>query len=63
MIPRQKPCFDVRPDEWGVYDPEQAGLAAVLDHLESRLEQLRLSEPTPRAAAMRDAHARRKDSK
>jgi hypothetical protein len=35
-------------DEWGIYDPDQAGLAAVLD----RVEALRRLGPEPDAKAM-----------
>jgi hypothetical protein len=44
-------------DEWGIYDPEQAGLAAVLERVEAR----RRATPVPSgevasmAASMRDA--------
>jgi hypothetical protein len=30
-------------DEWGIYDPDQAGLAAVIQRLEAR----RLASPSP----------------
>jgi hypothetical protein len=35
-------------DEWGIYDPDKAGLAAVLDRVEAR----RRTGPEPDAKAM-----------
>ena len=42
-------------DEWGIYDPEQAGLAAVLNRLDAR----RLAAAMPAADAARMARSMR----
>lgn len=38
MRPRDKKTAPSRPavDEWGIYDPEQAGLAAVIERIAAR---------------------------
>jgi len=44
-------------DEWGIYDPEQAGLAAVLQRLEARRGAAVMSpaDGGPMARSMREA--------
>jgi hypothetical protein len=57
-VSSNKPGDPARPavDEWGIYDPDQAGLAAVLERMEARK---RSSDPdaTAMAASMREANA------
>ena len=36
MSAYQKKLRPVRPDEWGIYDPQKAGVAAVLERLAAR---------------------------
>lgn len=47
--PRNTPMPPNRPpvDEWGIYDPEQAGLAALFERLDAR----RMKEPENNALA------------
>ena len=59
MSAREKRFYEIRPDEWGFYDPEQAGLAALLEHLEARLAHIRLDERASRATATRETPSRR----
>ena len=62
----KKPADTPRPavDEWGIYDPDQAGLAAVLERIEAR----RRATATPPhdaealASSMREAKALLKKS-
>ena len=59
MSSRQKTIQVVRPavDEWGIYDPEQAGLAAVIDRLDARKRAaLNAHEAASLAKSMRDAN-------
>jgi hypothetical protein len=46
----------VRPDEWGFYDPDKAGLAAVLERLAAR-RQLRRQEAANAIASPGDGRA------
>jgi hypothetical protein len=46
----------VRPDEWGFYDPDKAGLAAVLERLAAR-RRLRRKETAAALASPRDVQA------
>ena len=41
MRPQQKKLRPVRPDEWGFYDPSQAGIAAVIERLDLILRRAR----------------------
>jgi len=42
-------------DEWGIYDPEQAGLAAVRDRIEARRRASDEADAPFMAASMREA--------
>jgi hypothetical protein len=55
MRPRRKDLCAVHPDEWGFYDPEQAGLAAVLDRIDERPIGRRTDDRKTRRSAARDA--------
>lgn len=37
MNARDKKLLDIRPDEWGFYDPDEAGVAAVMKRLGTRV--------------------------
>ena len=58
----QMPVLSTKPDnrpavdEWGIYDPEQAGLSAVRERIEAKRKTV--AEPTSfaMAASMRDAN-------
>ncbi|MBA3270319.1 MAG: hypothetical protein H0T71_07370 [Acidobacteria bacterium] len=58
MTSHEKRIDFVRPpvDEWGIYDPEQAGLAAVLERLEVRRRAVgvSLADALGMAGSMRD---------
>ncbi len=60
MLSRPKNGRPERPpvDEWGIYDPEQAGLAAVAARLESRRRATAVHTPNAEslAASMREAN-------
>jgi hypothetical protein len=60
MLSRPKSIRPVRPpvDEWGIYDPEQAGLAAVAARLESRRRATAVhrTDAESLAASMREAN-------
>lgn len=47
MSPQEKKLRPVRPDEWGFYDPSQAGIAAVIDRLDGRWSRPRRADETP----------------
>lgn len=51
LSPSAKP--PVRPvmDEWGVYDPQQAGLSALYARLDSRADAVKPPEAAPAKAA------------
>lgn len=60
-LPKGKPRPAV--DEWGIYDPDQAGLTAVLDRLEARRRSASAeSDGQNMAASMREADALIKQS-
>jgi hypothetical protein len=56
--PRNTPLPSDRPpvDEWGIYDPEQAGLAALYQLLDTR----RMKEPENKSLAASMEEARRR---
>ena len=60
MLSRPKNVRPERPpvDEWGIYDPEQAGLAALAARLESRRRATAVhrSDAEQLAASMREAN-------
>lgn len=63
MSPYDKKLRPVRPDEWGFYDPQQAGLAAVFDRLDhGRMRPRRADEPPVVPAPARESHPRLNDS-
>jgi hypothetical protein len=55
MRPRQKDLCAVHPDEWGVFDPEQAGLAAVLERIDQRPGGRGSDDREARGTVVRDA--------
>jgi len=44
-------------DEWGIYDPDQAGLSAVFDRIESRAVPPTRADAQAIAKSMREANA------
>ena len=54
--PTARPTTD-RPavDEWGIYDPSQAGLAALFERVEEKRRALTGADAEHVAASMRDA--------
>ena len=58
------PVYSLRPndrprpavDEWGIYDPDQAGLSAVLERIEARRRASAEPDAQAMAASMRDAN-------
>ena len=53
----------VSPDEWGFFDPDQAGLAAVLERLDAVSTSAPPADDAIRmAASMRDAELRSKSA-
>lgn len=61
MLSSEKRIEPERPpvDEWGIYDPDQAGLAAVLARIEARRRAgaLHAADAATIATSMRDANA------
>ena len=58
MSAREKTINSVRPavDEWGIYDPEQAGLAAVIERMDARKRAaMNAEDAAAMARSMRDA--------
>ncbi len=51
MIPPRSPVRPAR-DEWGVYDPQQAGLAALFARLASKDAAAKAGETAVKAAAL-----------
>jgi hypothetical protein len=52
-IPISQPFVRPAKDEWGVYDPEQAGLAALFARLDAK-EKSAAAPPAPRVKEMSD---------
>ncbi len=48
-------------DEWGIYDPDRAGLAAVLQRLEARGQSAYRNDPRTLVSSVRDVQTARID--
>ena len=57
-MPVSSPKPDNRPavDEWGVYDPDQAGFSALLDRIAMKSRAIAERDASAMAASMRDAN-------
>jgi hypothetical protein len=55
MVPQEKKLRSVHPDEWGFYDPSQAGIAAVIERLQGRWRRARRNGEPVRTTAPADA--------
>jgi len=56
MVPQEKKLRSVRPDEWGFYDPSQAGIAAVIERLQGRWRRARRSDEPVMTTSPTEAH-------
>jgi hypothetical protein len=44
-------------DEWGIYDPDRAGLAAVLERLDARSQSVYRNDPNNLVSTVREVRA------